>query len=303
MKNLQYKIETLAVRGTLLTLKLLPPKAMHLVSRVFGEILYFSGIRRKIVETNLDIAFGKDQDKAERKRILRETYLNASTIMFEFLYMHCMKKEELSNYISVEGLDLIQEALKEKKGAVVAGNHFGNWEMVTAAISHFSEPIYVFTGMQKNKAVDDLINGIRRRFGTQTISKAKSAGFEMMKALKNNKPLGMAGDLNVPHDNLFIDFFGKKAVVGQGLTTFTLRKNAPLLFIWNERVSAMKYKGFVKRIYYQTTGDAEIDRQQVAQLISNELEDKIRKNPGQYFWFNRRWKTRPPEEASEAVYD
>jgi KDO2-lipid IV(A) lauroyltransferase len=123
----------------------------------------------------------------------------------------------------------------------------------------------------------------------------------MIKALKNNNPLGMAGDLNVPHDNLFVDFFGKKAVVGQGLATFTIKRRAPLIFIWSVRVSPFRYKGYLKRIYYQLTGDEKTDLQHLAQLISTELEDKIRQHPHQYFWFNRRWKTRPPDDPN-AVY-
>ena len=216
--------------------------------------------------------------------------------------MYRLKNEDLSQYITVEGLDLLEEALLEEKGAIVAGNHFAHWELVTAAISQFGEPLNIFTGLQKNKLVDDIINHIRKRFGTQTISKTKTQGIEMMKALKKNKPLGMAGDLNVPHDNLFVDFFGKKAVVGQGLATFTLRRKAPLLFIWNERISPMCYKGYIKRVHYQITGDSNSDLLNIAQLLSTELEDKIRQHPGQYFWFNRRWKTRPSEEQDESIY-
>jgi Kdo2-lipid IVA lauroyltransferase/acyltransferase len=264
-----------------------------------GLFIFHTGIRKHVLDTNLRIAFGESLCGKELRDLRKRTCINAATILFEFLAMKNIKLENLGNYISIEGIEHLEYALDEKKGVVVAGSHFGNWELAAAALSHFGDPLHVFTGMQKNKRIDEAINQIRRRFGTVTISKAKTAPFEMMKALRNNKPLGMAGDLNVPHNNLFVDFFGKKAVVGQGLATYTLKRKVPLLFFWNVRIAPFKYKGYVKRLYYQDTGNAELDLLGIAQMISIELEEKIRQHPEQYFWFNRRWKTRPPDDPDD----
>jgi KDO2-lipid IV(A) lauroyltransferase len=249
----------------------------------------------------LEIAFGEEYSSHEIRKICKKTYLNVSIVLCEFLRMKSLQKEDINRYITLQGIDTLEAALREGNGVIVAGNHFGNWELITAAISQAGNPLHIFSGRQKNQRIDDAINAIRKRFGTHTISKAKGAAFAMIKALKNNNPLGMAGDLNVPHDNLFVDFFGKKAVVGQGLATFTIKRRAPLIFIWSVRVSPFRYKGYLKRIYYQLTGDEKTDLQHLAQLISTELEDKIRQHPHQYFWFNRRWKTRPPDDPN-AVY-
>jgi len=64
----------------------------------------------------------------------------------------------------------------------------------------------------------------------------------------------------------------------------------------------MRYKGFITRLHYQVTGNKSEDLENIAQLLSNELEDKIRKNPDRYFWFNKRWKTRPPKENDKDIY-
>lgn len=281
--------------------RLLPPEALHYLAVGFGDMLFYSGIRRKVVDKNLSIAFGQQLNPKDLKMLARKSYRNAAIVAFEFLLMQHIQPDQLHRYISIEGIDSLKEGLKEGNGAIVAGNHFGNWELITAALSQFGTPLVIFSGMQKNHRIDDAINKIRRKFGTLTIPKSKSAPFEMMKALKANKPLGMAGDLNVPHDNLFVDFFGKKAVVGQGLATFALKRKAPLFFIWNVRIAPLTYKGYMKRIHYQITGNRTADLQSLAQSLSDELQDKIIRHPDQYFWFNRRWKTRPPDDP-EDVY-
>jgi len=302
LKYLQYYIEYLLLKSFLLFVRIIPEYFINKFSTLFGYFLYYLGVRKKVVDINLNIAFGDQLSFQQLTELRKNVYLNAANVLFEFLCMNHIKTDKLDQYITISGQDVLKDALKEGKGVVVAGNHFGHWELATAAISYFCEPLYIFTGMQKNKRVDDVMNKIRGRFGTVTISKAKTAPFEMIKALKKNKPLGMAGDLNVPHNNLFVDFFSKKAVVGQGLASYTINRKAPLVFIWSVRVAPFKYKGFIKRLYYQVSGDTEIDQKHVAQLISSELEDKIRSNPDQYFWFNRRWKTRPAHENEGEIY-
>ncbi len=299
MKPIQYRIEYLLYGVLSFIIGILPKKVISLFAISFGLLLYYSGVRRKIVNKNLSIAFAGSLDKKVIINICKKTYINAAIVAFEFLYMGRIMNKALDNYITLEGLEILEKALEEQKGVIVAGNHFGNWELITAAISQSGNPLHIFSGMQKNKLIDDAINSIRQRFGTVTIPKAKSAAFEMMKVLKQNKPLGMAGDLNVPHDNLFVNFFGKKAVVGQGLATFALKKKAPLIFIWCVRESPFKYRGYLKRVHYQISGNQQADLEGLAQSLSDELEEKIRQHPDQYFWLNRRWKTRPPDDPDD----
>lgn len=302
VKKLQYRIEFAALRTVLLFVKIVPVRLIPIIYRFLGLFMYYTGVRKKVVDKNLSIAFDSTPGDKELRAIRKRTYINAAAVLMEFLYMGVMPKERIHDHISIEGLDVLEDALEEQRGVVVAGNHYGNWELLTGAISHAGYPLHIYSGMQKNRKVDDTMNGIRRRFGTVTISKSKKAAIEMLKVMKSNQLLGMAGDLNVPHDNLFVDFFGVRAVVGQGLASFTLKRKAPLLFIWSVRTGEMKYKGFVKRIHYQISGDEKEDMASIAQSISSELEDVIRQSPDQYFWFNRRWKTRPPEEKGVSIY-
>ncbi len=284
-----------------LIVRSLPESLLNVLVKAIGLFVYRTGVRQRVLDINLKIAFGDSTNKQELNTLRRKTCLNAAYILIEFLLMRFITPENLGKYITIEGSEHMTTALEEGKGAVVAGNHFGNWELFTAALSHQVTPLYIFAGMQKNQKIDFAINRIRRKFGTVTISKAKTAPFEMMKALKNNHPLGMAGDLNVPHNNIFVNFFGKKAVVGQGLATYTTKRKVPLLFVWNVRLAPFRYKGYIKRLYYQETGDSKTDLTAIAQMISDELEEKIRLHPEQYFWFNRRWKTRPDDDP-EDVY-
>ncbi|NQU63340.1 MAG: lysophospholipid acyltransferase family protein [SAR324 cluster bacterium] len=275
------------------------------IGKGFGKLLFISGIRRKVVQRNLEIAFSNSKDVNERKRLSQRTYQNYGIVLLELLLLKYIPLGNLSNYIKIEGLDILASAIAEGKGVVLAGNHFGNWELLSAAISTLGSPIHIYAGKQRNGLFDGALNRIRHRFGTITISKTKTATMatiEMMKVLKNAQVLALAGDLNVPHNTLFVDFFGKQAVIGRGLASLALSREAPLLFAWCVRTGPLKHAGHLCRVQYTPTGDKEADLRTISQSLTRILEQKIRENPDQYFWFNKRWKTRPAEETGPDIY-
>ncbi len=79
-------------------------------------------------------------------------------------------------------------------------------------------------------------------------------------------------------------------------------RKAPLIFIWCTREGPLQHKGHIVRLDYDLTGEQEKDVQSVAQCISSQLEETIKTHPDQYFWFNQRWKTRPPDEIPQESF-
>lgn len=298
----QNKLEFAIFQVFLFWVWLIPKRVIPFTGRSVGLLLFYLRVRRRVVEKNLEIAFGNSLSDGERRKICRNTYKNVGNTLLEFLLLYFIKPEELDKYITIEGLDTIHEAIAQDRGLVFAANHLGNWELFSAGLSVLGAPFHLYVGKQRNGLFDHSLNEIRQKFNVSTISKSKTAGIEMIKVLKKGGILAMAGDLNVPADKLFVDFFGMKASVGRGIPSFTVSQSARLFFVWTIRVSPLKHRGFVKEIRYESSGKADQDYHQVAQLLSNELEEKVRQHPDQYFWFNRRWKTRPQDEDESTPY-
>jgi len=304
--SLKYRFEFFLFQSLLFLFGIFPKRLVVALGRGFGSFCYFLGIRRSVVETNLEIAFGDSLSEPERKQLTKRVYKNVASVFFEVLLMKHISPEQLGKYIHIEGLEALQEAIAEGKGVTVAGSHFGHWELLTAGIAQatesFGSSFQGYAGKQKNSLFDDSLNGIRQKFGMKTITKSKAATRQMLKVLRKKEVLGILGDLNVPHDSLFVEFFGKKAAYGTGLPTFTVLKKNPLFFAWVVRKGPLQHQGHIIRLNYELTGDQEKDVAHVASLVSQQLEKVIRENPDHYFWFNRRWKTRPADEPKENIY-
>lgn len=299
MASFKHRIEFGFFKLMLMVLKRKTPEKASIMGAKLGAFLYRRGLRKKVVLKNLALAFGEKYTPEEREAIALETYRNVGSTMFEFLKMQSITPEDIGKYIEIEGLDILKEAVEEQKGVVMAGFHFGNWELMSAGTCQLGQPIFGYAGQQKNPFVDREINRIRQKFGMRTISKGKSAPREMIKALKHKEVLVIGSDLNVPSRNLFVDFFGVKAAVGQGQATFINKLKTPYLIFWAERVGPFKYKGHIERVAYDLSPEGD-NIQYLIQLASDQLERIVTQFPDQYFWFNRRWKTRP--EGEEGIY-
>jgi KDO2-lipid IV(A) lauroyltransferase len=121
---------------------------------------------------------------------------------------------------------------------------------------------------------------------------------EVLRALQENRAVGFLLDHNViSHDLCFVDFFGIKTSASTVFAKIAARSGAPVVpgfAVWSrsERRYVLRFEKPIA-----ITGDAQRD----TQAIHGALERVIRRNPEQWLWIHRRFKTRPPGEAS--LYD
>ena len=78
-----------------------------------------------------------------------------------------------------------------------------------------------------------------------------------------------------------------------------MRLDAPVFSCIARRVSTseVRYEIAGERVEYQRTGDLDADVAALTAELALRLEKQIRVAPEQYFWFHRRWKSRPPGET------
>ncbi|MBF0289021.1 MAG: hypothetical protein HQM14_14480 [SAR324 cluster bacterium] len=297
------KMKNIAEHGLVIIIlsiiRILPNQWAVGIGRLLGLFLYWIGMRRKVTMTNLEIAFGQEMTLEERTRLCQRIYSNLGSLLIEVFLMKFIPIEHISDYIEYEGLEVLDEAMQENQGAILAGGHFGHWELMAAGISVLSARMNIYSGQQRNPYFEKLMTDIREKFGTKTIPKSKTSFLEIVKVLKRKELFGILGDLNERSSPAFVDFFGKKASCGLGLPTFILKFKCPLLFVRTLRTSPFQHKVKIIRLGYELTGDREKDIQHISQLFSSQLEKEIRLHPDQYFWVNKRWKTRPPEEKNQ----
>ncbi len=151
-----------------------------------------------------------------------------------------------------------------------------------------------------NPRIEQFVDGVRTRFGNQTLDKM-SAARSMLKIVRAGEtPLGLLTDLNTLDDEaIFVDFFGVPAATTFIVAKLALRTGAPLIPVfapWSEEKK--KFLVIIEPpLKPEPTGDEEADIRRLTTDLSHLLENRIRRYPGQWLWIHKRWKTRPPGES------
>ncbi|MEC9274086.1 MAG: lysophospholipid acyltransferase family protein, partial [Candidatus Neomarinimicrobiota bacterium] len=111
----------------------------------------------------------------------------------------------------------------------------------------------------------------------------------MYSALENNDILTLASDQDAKKSGVFINFFGVKASTPKGAALFHLQSKSPIIFVTCHMKNINKYILNIRPVKIPNKSDIE----SITIAYTCLLENIIKKHPDQYFWFHRRWKTKP----------
>ncbi len=182
---------------------------------------------------------------------------------------------------------------KSERNKILVTGHFGNWELFGAALAHEGIPIGAVVARQTNKMVDKLINSIRKRCGIEIIYQSESA-FGIIKALKSGRQIALLSDQDARERGVVVKFFGKEASTPKGPALIALKTGVPIVFCLITRESGgMNHTAkFFKPIYPpESTKSIDDTVYQLTARITKMLENAVEKEPEQYFWMHRRFKS------------
>lgn len=257
---------------------------------------------RKTAEVNLRIAF-PDWSDAQRHTVIRGMLRNLGWMAAEFARFPKYAKENVEQFVALDGHEKFLEAHRRGKGVLVLTGHIGAWELSSFAHALYGFPLHYMARPIENSRINALVNAYRCRAGNRPIFKNESAR-AMLKILKDAGTIGILADQNtMPEEAVFADFFGKAASTTTGIARVALHTDAavvPGYAVWDKALNKYRLR-FEPRVELIRTGDAERDIFENTQKFTKVLEEIIRKYPDQWVWVHGRWNTRPPGEPP--LYD
>lgn len=248
---------------------------------------------RRAAEKNLSFAL-PELTTVARKTLIDGTFRSVARLLLALSRMPRIQPQNVSGWISYEGLEHYLEAKRAGKGILVATAHLGNWEISAFTHAWMTEPMHVMVRALDNPLIDRMVERRRGLSGNQLIYK-KDAARNVLKALRQNHAVGILIDQNASAaEGVFVNFFGKQACANAAFVKFAYHSQAkviPGFAFW----IASKQR-YTLRFYPEIpmSGDIMEDTQRIHAF----LEQVIREYPDQWMWIHRRWKTRPEGEPS-----
>jgi Kdo2-lipid IVA lauroyltransferase/acyltransferase len=300
-RSVQSRVEYALTRALEAGVTVLPAGAARRLGEAIGVIVRSPlGIRRDTVEENLRRAF-PDADSQWVARVVAETYRHLGREAVAMVRLSSLTRDEVIEQTVVANWAEIASTLDEGRGALLVTGHYGNWEVAAAAVAARGYPIEAVVKRQRNLRVDARVQEARRRLGVGTIEMSE-APRRIPRALASGHAIGMVADQDARASGVWVPFFGVPTSTFRGPALFALRFGAPVFAAVARRLDDGRYSVESERIQVRRTGDQERDVLLLTAVLAAHLEREIRVEPGQYFWFHKRWKTRPPTEHPNELF-
>jgi len=284
-------IEYCAALAVVKSLEWAPVGAAHWLARGYTSLLDLAMPRlRRVAYRNLQMAL----PEANHREIVDAIYRSLARMLVTFAKFPSIRKENLPQWIRCEGAEHFEAALRAGRGVLFATAHLGNWELSALAHAWFAGPMNVVARPLDNPLIDALVERRRALTGNRILFK-KDFARGILKALAANQAVGILIDQNSSLDEgVFVNFFGIPACAGAGFAKIAAHSGAaviPGFALWSQ-----EERRYVLRFYPPVPVSGDIERD--TQALQSMLEEVIRANPDQWLWIHRRWKTRPPGQAS-----
>jgi len=266
-------------------LRSLPEAERDRFGLVIARIMYYLlALRKKDSANNIAIAFPDKHDQFQNK-VLKDTYVFFAKSFSQFL---ALPKSYRFVEIDVIGKHLLDNAIEEGKGVILAAGHFGKWEIMSAWLGYTNYKCVAVAQRQGNRGADVFFRNHRENTGMSIIYR-KSSLKNMYQILEENKILILGSDQDSRSRGVFVNFFNKPASTPKGVARFHLETQSPVLFISCHLERNNRYTIHIQPVIPEGQPTVET----ITQAFTDLLEEKIRQFPEQYFWFHRRWKSQP----------
>jgi len=264
------------------------------VGDLFGLLVFsFYRRRRELAIANLHEAF-PDWSHEKLRATAERVFRNFGRTAAEFLRTPRLRPEAVQELMDTHGLEVIDKALADGKGAILITAHFGNWELMARHMTDRGYPLSVVARDANDDRTTDIVNEIRRDNGYEVFSRGNAARF-ILKKLSQNELVGILPDQNA--GDIFVDFFGRECGSVTGPAVIHLRTGSPIIPIFCVRLPDDRHRIEVKpALEIRPTDDA----REIMAMVQGAIEDQVRMYPEQWLWFHDRWKAARLREASVA---
>ncbi|EFK08868.1 lipid A biosynthesis (KDO)2-(lauroyl)-lipid IVA acyltransferase [delta proteobacterium NaphS2] len=274
----------------------IPIRLGQYLGRLLGGFLGIAAVGpMKSSLDGLRMVFGDRMSEKDLKKLNRRVVIHFAQMLFEVPHVLRLNMRNLHRYVYFENEKAFTDALAKGKGCFILTGHFGNWEFMSAAITLRFQTDGIAVARPVDFApAEELLTRLRTHFGTEIIPK-KKAMKKLLMGIRKNKTMGILLDQNVDwYEGVFVPFLGKLACTNKGLALIAMKTGAPVIPVFSARQPDGRYRVvFENAVELVHTGSKLSDTEENTALFNRIFEKYIYWYPEQWFWFHKRWKTRP----------
>ena len=271
----------------------LPLGVVRALGSALGRLLFLlARPRRRIAMTNLRLAF-PHWSEAERVAVVRRNFVYFAQAFLDRSWLWHGDPEVVRQRLRITGA--VDDLTRDGAVVMFAPHFYGMDAGGSAVMQQIDRPACTIYSTQNSVALDEWMQRGRQRFGDATLLSRTEGVKPIVRALREGKMLYLLPDMDLgPHESVFVPFYGVPTATVPSLSRFAKLGHARVVPVVT-RLTDFGYEVKVHPAWPDyPTADATAD----AALMNERLQGYIDEMPEQYYWVHKRFKTRPPGEAS-----
>ena len=285
MKKIVYFIEFILIKVLFIFFKIIGYKYSSNLGFLIGKIIGPIFKSKKQIVKNLQKANLQKQNNLEK--IASNVLGNYGRIFAEYVHLKNFRNDKLEKYISIEGLEHLNNLKKTKKRAVFISGHFNNFELMAMQIEKAGIELATIYRPLNNFLLNKTMEQIRtENICKNQIKKGSAGSREIIKNLIKGKSIAIMIDQRV-REGIKIDFFNNQATTTTIPAQLIKKYNCELVPVYIERRKNNYFKMFVSKPIKIDKNKSVLD---ITKFLNNLLERMILRNIDQWIWTHNRWK-------------
>ena len=265
----------------------------RLTAKFFSGLLKLIHPRAKVVDENLKLAY-PESPKQWRRDIRSSMYENLAWTIVEILALQ-KDPSQIFNWIKkVHNIEIAEELIKRKQGAVFVSGHFGNWEIMAAWYAQYTKKIgyqmYVVAQDIHDRDISEYIFSLRNKMGVDLLSSMMSVQ-KYARILKEGNHIALLNDV-AGTDKMIVPFMGHDATNMPGPAIMSLLSGVPVIPVCTYRNAPFEHE--IEFFEPVKIPDERLSREERIRKIILDcniaIEKFIRKRPELWFWLHKRWR-------------
>lgn len=277
---------------------LLPARVGYALCRLIGLLLFLTDApARRHILANLR-RVEPDAPPSRRLRHAVSVFITVVTNYYDLVRLRGADHARVLEMFDIRGAEHLEEARRRGRGVVVLSAHLGNYNVVarcpvamgfrTAVVAEEVEPPELF----------DYVTRLRSAHELDVFPPSTQAIRPILRLLRQNGLLLIAGDRDVVGHHMIVPFFGEPAALPPGPVLLAMRTGAALVPAFTIRRAPGRSLAVIEPpLELVRTGDWESDLRSNMAIMARTLERMIAVDPSQWAVLQQVW----PEKAAETA--
>ncbi len=240
--------------------------------------------RRRMLE-HLALAF-PELGEGERLLLARRSALHHGMNLAENLHLLWRGPRRILPRVAVEGWEPVAALYAAGRRLLLVMAHCGNWELAAAVVPARGVPLFGFGRGLDDAALQEAVVRLRARLGTVTVVRGAADSTRLLRrVLRGEGALALFIDQDTSVEGAWVPFFGRPAFTPLAAAQLALRhRMAAVPTLMERRSDGTHLCRFLPALALPP------DPVAATLLMTQQIEDHIRRCPEQWVWMHRRWR-------------